>query len=444
VCEQKQEEQSLESGDKIQASSQGDMHFGTNQDKELAGMEANLKQLREAKQLSAINLYMLGVLLKRKNCKEEAREVLVEALNKMPLLWSAWLELASLITQRDARSQVFDKLQDHWAKNFYLSCFFLDKQQAKDCIDMNCCLYRTFKGSVFIMNQIAHASYISLEYDIAIDWFQRLLRQDPYRYENLDLYSNILYIKENYGELANLAFNIFKNDKYRPESCCVIGNYYSLRGDHQKSALYFMRAIKLDKKFISAWTLMGHEYLEMKNTSAAIESYRTAVDTDPSDFRAWYGLGQAYEMNAMYSYATHYYANAALAKPQDSRMWNAMSNCYDKMDKKAEAKKCSERAERFKDKEGIALHKLAKLYVSIGDLDKAAICFKLNLKRKDMEETSETSEALLFLAKYSRDKGKFEEAMQYARHLHDYFVADREEAGALLRELAKLAHRARQ
>ena len=105
------------------------------------------------------------------------------------------------------------------------------------------------------------------------------------------MYSNSLYIKENYGELAHLAFNVFQNDKYRPESCCVIGNYYSLRGDHQKSALYFMRAIKLDKKFISAWTLMGHEYLEMKNTSAAIESYRTAVDTDPADFRAWYGLG---------------------------------------------------------------------------------------------------------------------------------------------------------
>ena len=270
--------------------------------------------MRERKQLNAINLYLLGVMLKQKNCKEEAREVLIEALNKMPLLWSAWLELAQLTQQKDARAAVFDKLRPHWAKNFYYACFFLDKQQAKDSIDLNSALYKHFKDSVYIMNQIAHASYISQEYDIAIDWFQRLLERDPYRYENLDLYSNILYIKESYGELANLAFNIFQNDKYRPESCCVIGNYYSLRGDHQKSALYFMRAIKLDRKFISAWTLMGHEYLEMKNTSAAIESYRTAVDTDPTDFRAWYGLGQAYEINQMYSYATHYYANAALAK----------------------------------------------------------------------------------------------------------------------------------
>jgi len=66
-------------------------------------------------------------------------------------------------------------------------------------------------------------------------------------------------------------------------------------------------------------------------------------------------------------------------RPQDSRMWTAMCNCYNKMGKKAEALRCNERAERFKDKEGIALHKLAKLYVSIGDTDKAATCFKLNL-----------------------------------------------------------------
>ena len=84
-------------------------------------------------------------------------------------------------------------------------------------------------------------------------------------------------------------------------------------------------------------------------------------------------------------------------------MWNAMSNCYSKMGKKAEARRCSERAERFKDKEGIALHKLAKLYVSIGDEEKAAICFKLNLKRKEGEASSEMSEALLYLARFCKN-----------------------------------------
>ena len=46
---------------------------------------------------------------------------------------------------------------------------------------------------------------------------------DPFRYENMDTYSNILYIKENQGELANLALRCFNNNKYATETCCVVG-----------------------------------------------------------------------------------------------------------------------------------------------------------------------------------------------------------------------------
>ena len=99
-------------------------------------------------------------------------------------------------------------------------------------MNLNAELLRYFPNSVYIRNQVAHASYQAQEYEVAIDWFKSLLKSDPYRYENLDLYSNILYIKENFGEMANLAFNCFKNDKYRAETCCTIGNYYSIRGDH--------------------------------------------------------------------------------------------------------------------------------------------------------------------------------------------------------------------
>ncbi len=292
---------------------------------------------------------------------------------------------------------------------------------------------------------------------MSLDWFEKLVAIDPYRYENMDLYSNILYIKENYGELAYLAYRTFHNDKYRPETCCVIGNYYSLRGDHAKAVTYFKRAIKLDHKFLSAWTLMGHEYLEMKNTHSAIESYRTAVDIDPSDYRAWYGLGQTYEIHQMYNYAAHYYANAALARPQDSRMWCAVAGCYEKMDKKLEAAKCYERGEKSRDKEGIVLHRLAKLYLSTNELEKAAKCFEENLKRKDKDaiQSAETVEAIMFLAKYYKSKltfhflgeGKqkkqsfrelYEESVKYATRLHDYSGPEREEANALIREISNI------
>jgi anaphase-promoting complex subunit 8 len=265
---------------------------------------------------------------------------------------------------------------------------------------------------------------------------------DPHRYENIDTYSNILFIKENYCDLSNLAFKCFQNDKYRPETCCVIGNYYGLKGDHAKAVVYFKRAIKLDNNFLSAWTLMGHEYLEMKSIPAAIESYRTAVDIDPNDYRAWYGLGQTYEIHQMYNYAIYYFLNAAKAKPNDSRMWTALGSCYEKIEKRNEAIKCYEKAVSCKDKEGIAMYKMAKLYFCIGEEDKAAICFKENLKRNfnlsEEVDNAEIVESYLFLAKYHKKRAEFEEAYNYLIKLKDHEGFEKDEIHSMMREINNL------
>ncbi len=377
-------------------------------------MEGELAGYYEKDQLGDLCLYLYGVILKERGCKDAAKEALIRALNKFPIIWSAWLELSSLMSKTD--KGMFRRLPDCWTMYFFYASFYLEIHQETDCISTVTQLLKLFPRSVFLCNLLAQASYnnqgimmrcnVWIEFDVSLDWFEKLTAMDPFRYENLDLYSNILYIKENYGELAYLAYRAFHNDKYRPETCCVIGNYYSLRGDHAKAVTYFKRAIKLDHRFLSAWTLMGHEYLEMKNTQSAIESYRTAVDIDPTDYRAWYGLGQTYEIHQMYNYAAHYYANAALSRPQDSRMWCAVAGCYEKMDKKLEAAKCYERGEKSRDKEGIVLHRLAKLYLSINEVEKTAKCFEENLKRKDKDaiQSAETVEAIMFLAKYYKSK----------------------------------------
>jgi anaphase-promoting complex subunit 8 len=176
-------------------------------------------------------------------------------------------------------------------KNFFFSSFYLEKYQNNTCIEINYGLMCFFKNSTYLINQVAHSFYNSQEFDMSLDWFERIMEIDPYRYENMDTYSNILYIKENQGELANLALRVFYNNKYAPETCCVVGNYYSLMGDHLKAVINFRKALKLDRNCLAAWTLMGHEYLEMKNIAGAIEAYRNAIEIDPKDFRAWYGLG---------------------------------------------------------------------------------------------------------------------------------------------------------
>jgi anaphase-promoting complex subunit 8 len=129
--------------------------------------------------------------------------------------------------------------------------------------------------------------------------FQRILELDPYRIDDIDIYSNILYVTENRLKLSKLAHDFINVDRDRPEVCCLIGafalcleqrlalthagNHYSLRAEHEKAIKYFRRATDLDRTYLSAWTLMGHEYVEMKNSHAAIEAYRRAVG-------AWRGL----------------------------------------------------------------------------------------------------------------------------------------------------------
>jgi anaphase-promoting complex subunit 8 len=103
-------------------------------------------------------------------------------------------------------------------------------------------------------------------------------------------------------------------------------------------------------------------------------------------------------------------------------MWCAMAGCYEALDRKAEAIKCYERAESNKDREHIALSKLAFLYYSINDEDKAAFYYKKNLDLRDQEgsEGQETVDALLFLANYCKNREAYHEAERYCSRLLDY------------------------
>ena len=92
----------------------------------------------------------------------------------------------------------------------------------------------------------------------------------PAHLQGMDIYSNILYVKEEFAALSALAHRVAASDKYRPEACCVVGNYYSLRGQHERAVQYFRRALRLNPAYLAAWTLMGHEYVELKNPPAAI------------------------------------------------------------------------------------------------------------------------------------------------------------------------------
>jgi len=331
-----------------------------------------------------------------------------------------------------------------------------------------------------VKTQLAVVFYHLRELEQALMWFRESAEDDKYSLDQKDVYSNILYVKEDRVGLSHLAHESVFIDKYRPETCCIVGNYYSLKQQRHKAVLYFQRALKLDRSYTSAWTLMGHEYVELKQTEQAMESYRRAVTVSPKDYRAWYGLGQTYEFLNMYLYALFYYRKAATLRPYDPRMWCAVGQCFSALHKIPDAIRAFERAIAQEDNEGIATQKLASLYRQHGRKEEAAECYLRHLELRYLVTSaapehhhglhaqsqqqqqqpnkhshypggsnaptldaivqgivleSVEAEALLFLAEYHKSHGEFDTAALLCSRLVEYPGPEKEQAKGLLREI---------
>lgn len=388
--------------------------FERNKSKQYAGIKVNdssivnqqaknlarqLERLYQQDMLDDLNTYLYGLAMIDLLRYEDAAHAFIRSLNANPCNWAAWQELARLLLQDKVPGwdcfETLAKIKDHWMKNIFLASVLLEKVKLIEqfdsyCLDILTALLAFFNKSSYLSTQVAQLFYHKKDHDTSIVIFQEMLRKDPYRLDNLDIYSNILYVKDNPKDLGALAYNCFNINKYSAETNCIIGNYHSLMSEHEKAITYFRQALTLDRTFLAAWTLIGHEYLELKKVANAIDAYNHAVKIDNTDFRAWYGLGQAYELQSLLPTAIHYYLMAVKTRPRDFRMWNALAVVYSKIDKQEEAAKCSERSENFKDDERIALFNLAKIYDSLGLTEKAVVCFTENLSRIDSTPTFES------------------------------------------------------
>lgn len=323
-------------------------------------LQSELANERSENGLDGYCCYLYGILCKRLNLQQEAVDALCEAIRKEPLHWGGWKELATLID--DARLvKTLDIPHNHWMKNFFLGHLYLEHQMNPAAIQVYWSLReRGLQDSRYIQAQLAICYHNHRIVDRAITEFAALQEADPYRLDNLDIYSNLLYIKEEKVLLSHLAHKACEIDKYRVETCCIVGNLYSLRAEHQKAVVYFQRALKINPQYLSAWTLMGHEYMEMKNCNAAIQSYRQAIEANRRDYRAWYGLGQTYEILRMPSYCLYYYQQAQLLQPNDSRMLIAVGEIFEKLGQNENAIRSYKLARNVGDIDATGLIKLAK------------------------------------------------------------------------------------
>ncbi|KAG8726869.1 Anaphase-promoting complex subunit 23, partial [Ceratobasidium sp. 428] len=220
-------------------------------------------------------LFLKGVLLARMNRRPEATEALIRSAKSYPWNWSCWKQLGRVIQDNDEFAGIRPHIGDHPAATLFSVTVMIDLHaHAEGALDLLHSVHKLFPHSLYIQALRAQIFYHLRDFDEAEEIFERVLTDDPYRVDEIDVYSNILYVMKKKARLSDIAHQFVKVAKDRPEVCCLVGNYYSLRTQHEQAIRYFQRAVLLDRTYLAAWTLMGHEFVELKNSQAAIEAYR--------------------------------------------------------------------------------------------------------------------------------------------------------------------------
>jgi anaphase-promoting complex subunit 8 len=383
-------------------------------------------------------LYVYGIVLLKLELNWEAIDILSKSIRLDPLNWCSWHQLSLIIDEKSQLDAI--DLPNHWFKKLFLGAVYLELQLNEEALTIYKSLLDSFNSCNYILSQIAIANHNLRDVDAAIDLFREIRKSDPARLDAMDIYSNLLYVKDMRTELSSLAHAANNIDPFRVETCCCIANFYSLRSQHPKAVVYFSRALQLNPRHLSAWTLMGHEYMEMKNTGAAIQAYRSAIKCNKRDYRAWYGLGQTYEILKMPAYCLYYYSVAHCLRPNDSRMMIATGETLEKLERHYDAIKCYWKAG------GIALFKLASLYEKLHEENKAAAAFSDFVTRSSNVETADSvqlstssadlAHAYKFLANYHLNRNEFKLAQNAAQKCTQ-FQESRDEGKSLLKEIQK-------
>jgi len=408
----------------------------------LATMQSQYKA--DPTSLDGYCFFVFALLWRNVGNVEKARFFLIESIKSVPLNWSAWLTLAELITNKHELGEISDLLPKHWIKEFFQAHILTtwhDSESITKSHQILSYLAIKYQESSWVVAKTIRNQYQNRKFTDAQTLCEDLLKQDPYRLDDMDMYSHILYVKESKSELSRLAHRSVKIDKYRSETCSIIGNYYSLKGSHEKAILYFNRALKLQPNNLEALTLIGHEFVEMRNASAALQAYRRVINADPADYKAWYGLGQAYEILELPSFAIYYFRRACEIQPYDYRMWNAMAKCYEGLNLINDAIESYKKAEVNQDENGLSIFNLGRLYDKESKFKLAKKYYQKFVRlvqehnNRSLREKEHYHTALLWLGNYFTIKKNYVQAEKYLRPLLDFQGNTKQKADDLLSKI---------
>ena len=218
-----------------------------------------------------------------------------------------------------AEQQAMTGLLDNF-RQLAIGCHAISRFELPEAIQVFRSLPTAQRESPWVLAQLGKAHYEAADYRSAEECFSHVMKFQPSRVEDMEIYSTVLWHLKKESTLACLCHMLRDQAFDAPQTWVAVGNAFSLTRDHDQAITAFKRATQLDDTFAYAWTLMGHEFIANEAFDSALSAFRKSVAVERRGYGGWYGLGKSYERMGKLEEAERHYRIAATINPSNSTL----------------------------------------------------------------------------------------------------------------------------
>jgi len=256
-------------------------------------------------------------------------------------------------------------------KLFGSAYFALSQFQCLEALEIYRSLPRAHQETPWVMAQMGRAHYEQAAYGEAEKYYRRIRQMAPTRFEDMEIYSTILWHLKRETDLAFLAHELVDSSWQSPQAWCALGNSWSLARDHEQALRCFKRATQLNPKFAYAFALQGHEHVSNEEYDKALQSYRQGMAADSRHYNAWYGVGRVFEKLGNYEKAFLHFSKASKINPTNAVLICCIGTVLEKQKNHRQALQYYSDATELAPKSALTRFKKARALMALGELQNA-------------------------------------------------------------------------
>lgn len=249
--------------------------------------------------------------------------------------------------------------------------FELSRFRCKESLDAYGSLPRTQQDTPWVLAQMGRANFEQAAYADAESYYRKIRAIAPTRFEDMEVYSTILWHLKRETDLSFLAHELIDADWHSPYAWCALGNAWSLVRDHEQALRCFKRATQLNPKFAYAFTLQGHEHVLNEEYDKALSAYRLGMAADKRHYTAYYGIGRVYEKLGSFDKAFTHFAAASSMNPTNAVLLCCIGSVLEKQKKHRLALQYYTKATEIAPRSAGTRFKRARALMAVGDMQAA-------------------------------------------------------------------------